>query len=114
MEIQKKLRSAAHFTVSKASDALEAQRLRFYVRDMQKKKQQEYEKLGRYIEDHLQLLIEPDEYVKSCLRQLEEYEYQLHHIDGPSATEKITVCPICQSPVGEPANFCGNCGSRLS
>lgn len=114
MDIQKKLRSAAHFTVSKASDALEAQRLRFYVRDIQKKKQLEYGNLGRYIEAHPELLTKKDEYVEHALQQLEEYEYQLHHIDGPKAEETMITCPACGSRVEEPANFCANCGSRLS
>ena len=115
MDIQKKLRSAAHFTVSKASDALEAQRLRFYVRDIQKKQQLEYGDLGRYIEAHQDLLKDTDEYLKHCFQQLDEYEYKLHHVDGPGMEElSAMVCPTCGSRVEEPANFCANCGSRLS
>ena len=114
MKYRNQIQKIAHYSVSKASDLLEAQRIQFHVKDIQKKQKQIYLEIGHYVAQHQESIDMNQDPIKNWMEQLAKFDHELHHLDGPITEDESIICPYCGSPLSDYINFCSNCGRRIS
>jgi len=114
-DLSKKITDTVDVVGKKTGEAVEIQKLRSQISNLERNMDKNYNILGKMLYDGYQDGMELTDEAKALCEEItgsavliREYESEIAEIRG------LRKCPNCDAAVGEDVNFCPRCGKKLN
>lgn len=112
--IVKTAKSAAVTVGKKAGDVVDYSKKKLAAADIQTKRNEAYENIGRLWYDTCKNGVDHTEEINLLIENVDNYSVSLEEINNEIAAAKNTVeCKVCGAANPAGANFCTNCANPL-